>query len=200
MAVIGCVVPGASAQRDNENINLDAKKILLVEKALPNEYTREGKASVKTYDDKWWSVDVTFSTNEEMTGEIRIKVYLEAYDYFKEVDKQNGFVVLTGDVVFINVPKGSEHKATFYLHPGSAQRYGGTKGSADFARSGEHNVRVEVYEDGRLAVELDMEQDSNPNWFREAASVPDVLISVENSPWWPFEVRQYNQIQIKSGR
>lgn len=177
-----------------ENIILDSADIKLEKRKLIS-FTREGKPSVKEYGEDWWSVDLTFSTEEEITEEIRVKVYLAGYDALND----DAFVILTGEVTFINVLKGADHRATFYLHPGSAMRFGGEKGIESFGRnSGEHNVRVEIFEKGRLVAEMDMEEAlEEPNWFREGAPVPDILLSVEDSPWWPFESLSYSQIKEK---
>lgn len=181
----------------DDNVRVDSQDIKLEEKELISEFTKEADPAVRSYDDKWWSIDIKFSTQEDITEEITVKVYLEAYDYFKEERGENAFVVLTGEVTFINILKGDNHKATFYLHPGSAERYGGSKGAKDFGRANEHNVRVEVLDRGRLVVEMDMNEDPDPNWFRQGSPIPDILIGVEDSPWWPFECRGYNQIKRK---
>ncbi len=176
--------------QDKGNIVLDSADIQLVEKKLSGA-TGEAKEAVKEYGEKWWSIDVKFSTEEEITEEIKVKVYLAGYDFLKD----DAFVILTGEVTFMNVLKGVDHRATFYLHPGSAKRFGGEKGIASFGRtSGEHNVHVEIYEKGRLVSEVDMEDD-DVNWFREGIPMPDVLLSVEDSPWWPFESQAYSQIK-----
>jgi len=179
----------------DENVTVDSRDIKLEERDLPDIVLDGAEAAVDVYKEEWWAVDVKFSTRQEITEEITVKVYLEAYDFFKEEAGQPAFVVLSSEVTFINVLQGDNHHATFFLHPGSAERYGGTKGASDFGRPGEHNVRVEVLDRGRLVVEMDMNEDPNPNWFREGAPVSDVLMSVEQSPWWPVDAGQYSQIK-----
>jgi len=182
---------GSSVHAQDKNVLLDPADIKLEPKKLISRATGEAKGAVKEYGEDWWSIDVKFSTEEEITEEVKVKVYLAAYDFLKD----DAFVILTAEETFVNVLKGVEHRATFYLHPGSAKRFGGEKGVQSFGRSsGEHNVHVEIFEKGRLVAEIDMEDD-DPNWFREGAPVPDVLIGVKNSPWWPFESLAYSQIK-----
>ncbi|MEM6601891.1 MAG: hypothetical protein AAF649_10935 [Verrucomicrobiota bacterium] len=183
-----------SSHGQDKNVLLDAADIKLEEQKLPARARGDSKEAVKEYGEDWWAIDIKFSTEEEITEEIEVKVYLAAYDFLKD----DAFVVLTAEETFINVLQGSNHRATFYLHPGSARRFGGDKGIASFGRSsGDHNVHVEIFEKGRLVAEMDM-KDDDPNWFREGAPIPDVLLGVKDTPWWPFESLAYNQ--IKEGR
>ena len=188
---ISIVLLDSAGFAQNKNILLDASDITLEQQKIPNKADGNAKEAVKEYGEDWWAIDVKFSTEEEITEEIEVKVYLAAYDFLKD----DAFVILTAEETFINVLKGSEHRATFYLHPGSAVRYGGEKGMSSFGKtSGEHNVHVEIFENGRLAAEMDM-KDDDPNWFRSGSPVPDVLLRIKDTPWWPFESAAYSQIR-----
>jgi len=180
------------SQAQDSNVLLDSDNIKIEKKKLIGRATGDAKPAVKEYGDDWWSVDLKFSTTERITEEVKVKVYLAAYD---SINGGEDFVVLTGEVTFINVLQGEDHRATFYLHPASAKRFGGEKEAESFGRtSGEHNVHVEIFEKGRVVADIDMEEDE-PGWFRQGPPVSGVLISVEKSPWWPYESLAYSQIK-----
>jgi hypothetical protein len=189
---------GSLTVAQDKNIFLDSKDIKLEQIPLHSKYM-ETSAEIKAYGEDWWAIDIKFSTEAEITKEIKVKVYLAADDYFKEIEGQDAYVILTGEVTFINVLEGSGHRATFYLHPGSARRYSGKDGTRSFGKtSAENYVYVEISENGRLVAEMGMDDKAPVNWHRDGAPVPDVLLSVEKSPWWPFDSRAYNQ--VKEGR
>ncbi|MEM6885205.1 MAG: hypothetical protein AAF571_09245 [Verrucomicrobiota bacterium] len=189
------VSSGSPVHAQEDNISLDSADITLEPKKLLGQATGEAKPAVKEYGDEWWAINVKFETKEEITEEIKVKVYFAGYDALKE----DAFVVLTGEVTFINVLEGKEHQATFYLHPGAAERFSGVdkRGKEIGESAGQHNVHVEIFEKGRVVTEMDM-KDDDLNWFREGAPVPDVLLGVKDSPWWPYESLAYSQ--IKEGR
>lgn len=192
VTVFSIVVASQSLRAQQENVKVDSRDIILEQRDLPGSVG--GKPPVDEYRKNWYMVDVKFSTEKDITEEITVKVYLEAYDFFKEEAEQPAFVILTSEVTFINVLKSDEHHATFYLHPGSAERYSGSKPARDFGGNKDYNVRVEISESRQPAVGIDMFEDE-VNWFLQGQQVPDVLMSVEESPWWPFEAARYSQIK-----
>ncbi|NJK91735.1 MAG: hypothetical protein HC904_07885 [Blastochloris sp.] len=104
---------------DSDNIKIG--EITVEQVPMPKEINRGG--GNKVLDEDWHVIEVKFSTNEELTDEIQVKFFLEAFDSKKE----DQFVILTSEVTFINVPKGENHVATAYLAPGSLLRYVGKK-------------------------------------------------------------------------
>lgn len=185
------VIGAPAVYAEEENIVLDKKDIKLERKKVPGAAT-EGEEAVKEYGEDWWAIDFVFSTELELTEEITFKVYLTGYDQLDE-DKP---VILTGEVTFINILEGKEHRGTFYLHPGAAERYSGLDyGIESFGRdSGGYNVRVEIFEKGAFIEGIDLEDD-DPNWHTQGTPLSDVLIGVKDSPWWPFEALSYSQIK-----
>ena len=68
---------------------------------------------------KWAEIKVTFDTKPRWADEITFKamVYL----------KNKKSTVLSGEVTYINIPKGQKHTAVLYIHPLTLQRYGEVK-------------------------------------------------------------------------
>ncbi|MDZ4788547.1 MAG: hypothetical protein SH807_06380 [Blastochloris sp.] len=144
----------------------------------------------KTLDKDWYQIEVKFSTDEELTEELQVKIFMEGIDFMKEDD----FVTLVCEQTFINVPEGKEHYAYAYLSPGSALRYGGKKGK-DVKDS---NVHVDILVNGRSAAKLDFKKGSEDNWHSSGLQVPSVLVPLTDSPFWLSLVRKVNQSKPKN--
>jgi hypothetical protein len=138
--------------------------------------------------EQWVKVTVRFSTLKPFTDEITVRVSMDGV----EEEGKEGFVVLTSQITFVNVPAGQNQNATFYLYPTAAVRYGG-KGGRGFNKS---NVYVEATAAGEEpAIKFLNEKEPNKDWPTQGRQVPNVLVPVNESPWWPFEANNYNQIK-----
>jgi transcription antitermination factor NusG len=183
LAVVPADFSWLGAAEDGAGLKIEEIKL---EKAdLPREVDKA--SGNKALGEDWQMVQVKFSTEEEITEEIQIKVFLEGYDSRK--DEQ--FVILTSEITYINIPKGSGHLAYFYLPPGSALRYGG-KGGKDLSKS---NVHVDFLENGRMVAQEDKNKDE-PNWYSAAQQISGVLMSLKESPFWPSQAAQVNHIKV----
>lgn len=150
----------------------------------------------------WIRISVEFATQQEMTDEVKLKFYAEGYDVLvKKVGTKKGdldssqekFVILTGETAFINVPRGRHHQAAMFVHPSSARRYGGRRGE-DWTNQ-RSNIRVEIFEKNRTAGFLDLKKDPDENWIKKGPTKQGVLLGLKESPWWPLDIRKYNQLK-----
>jgi len=157
---------------------------------LPSEL-KTVKAGAKELGEDWYSIEVKFDTTDDITEEITVKFYTDMIDTLKE--GSGNTVVLTSETTFINVPKGNGHLATAYLHPSAILRYGGTTGKDGIKKA---NIHVELMENGRSAGPgMDLRPDNQANWYTSFTQVPGILVSVKDSPFWPYEILKFNQIK-----
>lgn len=162
---------------------------------------------------RWLRIDVPFSTEKKVTPEVKFKFYLEGYEGVepegggKETEK---FVVLTGEVTYRDVPKGSKHFAGMFLPPASALRFAGTKsnGESDWS-SRKMNLRVEALDQGNPVEEFfDLQADKekglsgrggkkDPDWHKaaDAQEVTGALLPITETPFWPKDYKRYSQLK-----
>lgn len=161
-----------------------------------NRNATQGSSADRMLTESWWQVWVKFSVEPNLEDptklfldEVTIKVYV---DGLEEPDKE-GYVVLTSEVTFINVPVGREHFATFYLYPTAANRYGGP-GARGFRQS---NVFAEALVGGLLSHGRMMKENpqEDSEWYKKGRQINKLLIPFFESPWWPFEAGTYNQFK-----
>lgn len=171
-------------------------------------------ADVKTSQEgRWLRIDVPFSTDKKITPEIKFKFYLEGYEVVlpegggKETEK---FVVLTGEVAYRDVPKGTKHFAGMFLPPASTLRFAGTKpnGEADWS-SRKMNLKVEALDQGSpLEEAFDLQSDKDkglsgrggkkdPDWQKsaDAQEIPGALLPITDTPFWPKDFKRYPQLK-----
>lgn len=162
---------------------------------------------------RWLRIDVPFSTEKKISPEVKFKFYLEGYEVSeaegtaKETEK---FVVLTGEVTYRDVPKGTKHYAGMFLPPASALRFAGTKPNGEADWSGRKmNLRVEAFDQGAPVEEVfDLQAEKekgpsgrggkkDPNWQKatDAQEVPGVLLSIMETPFWPKDYKRYPQLK-----
>ncbi|GAB4249967.1 MAG: hypothetical protein OHK005_16900 [Candidatus Methylacidiphilales bacterium] len=161
-----------------------------------NRNATQGSSADRMLSESWWQVWVKFSAtprpedpNPGFVDEVTIKVYVDGV----EDPEKEGYVVLTSEVTFINVPAGREHFATFYLYPTAANRYGGP-GARGFRQS---NVFAEALVGGQPVSKRMMKEikGDDPEWYKKGRQINNLLIPFFESPWWPFEAGTYNQFK-----
>lgn len=166
---------------------------------LPREAAK-GSAADRMLSESWWQVLVKFSNQRTpdpnnpkdrgFADEVTIRVFLDGED-----DTADGtYVVFTSEITFLNVPPGREHFAAFYLYPTAANRYGGGRAARVFRES---NVYAEaIFGGARVGKRMMKEEnEANKEWYKRGRQLPNLLVPVHESPWWPFEAGTYNQIK-----
>ncbi|MBN2145449.1 MAG: hypothetical protein JW774_12605 [Candidatus Aureabacteria bacterium] len=79
----------------------------------------------------WGKIEVDYSSVMEWADDVQIRVYVLLFN--KNQDKKaqqmqaSPFTMLTGQVVYSNVPQGRDNKAMFFIHPYALKRYGDIK-------------------------------------------------------------------------
>jgi len=162
-------------------------------------------------DGRWLRIDVPFQTKKKTTPELKFKFYLEAYEV---VEAEEGgktsekFVILTGDALYRDIPKGDKHFAGVFLPPGSVARFSGTKSNGEMDWNEKKlNLRVEALESGAPSESLfDLMSDKekgpsgrggkkDPDWYKssEAQEIPRALLSIQETPFWPKDYKRYPQ-------
>ena len=186
---------------------------------VPDSVGTGGKAApagvdAKTSQDaKWLRIDVPFSTEKKCTPELKFRFFLEGYEVVeaegggKDTEK---FVVLTGEIAYRDVPKGTKHFAAVFLPPSSTLRFAGLKPNGENDWSGRKmNLRVEAVDQGVAVDEVfDLQADKekglsgrggkkDPDWHKsaDAREVPGALLPVTETPFWPKDFKRYPQLK-----
>lgn len=214
------VAAGISQEKEKANVSFGKIQDLEIELAsVPDSVGSGGKPAPTGADAKssqegrWLRIDVPFSTEKKITPEIKFRFYLEGYEVVeaekggKDVEK---FVVLTGEVAYRDVPKGTRHYVGLFLPPSSTLRYAGLKPSGEMDWSSRKmNLRVEALDRGTPVEEaFDLQGDKekglsgrggkkDPEWYKspDAQEVSGALISVTETPFWPKDYKRYPQLK-----
>ena len=172
-----------------------------------------GADAKSSQEGRWLRIDVPFATEKKNTPEIKFKFFLEGYEVVegeKEAKDTEKFVVLTGEVTYRDVPKGTKHYAGMFLPPASTLRFAGLKpnGEADWT-SRKMNLRVEAIDRGTPVEELfDLQGDrdkglsgrggkKDSDWHKaaDAQEVSGALLPVTETPFWPKDYKRYPQVK-----
>ena len=174
----------------------------------PADIVAETKAS---QDGRWLRIDVPFQTKKKTTPELKFKFYLEGFEVIEAEEggkTSEKFVILSGEAVYRDIPKGDKHFAGVFLPPGSVSRFSGTKSNGEMDWSEKKlNLRVEALEGGAPCegvFDLMSEKEKgpsgrggkkDPDWFKssEAQEIPGGLLPIHETPFWPKDYKRYPQ-------
>lgn len=214
------LVPNGMTQEKKEKENLMFGKLQDLEISLttvPDAVGSGGKPAVMLADSKasqdgrWLRIDAPFQTKKKITPELKFKFYLEGYEVTEGEDggkTSEKFVILTGEALYRDIPKGDKHFAGVFLPPASVARFSGTKPNGDMDWSGmKLNLRVEALEGGtpcESVFDLMAEKEKgpsgrggkkDPDWYKssEAHEVAGALLVVQETPFWPKDYKRYPQ-------
>jgi len=168
--------------------------------------------SKASQDGRWLRIDVPFQTKKKITPELKFKFFLEGYEVTEGEDgggkTSEKFVILTGEAIYRDIPKGDKHFAGLFLSPASVTRFSGTKPNGDMDWSERKlNLRVEASEGGAPCESFfDLMSDKekgpsgrggkkDPDWYKssEAQEVSGALLGVQETPFWPKDYKRYSQ-------
>ena len=168
----------------------------------------DGKAS---QDGRWLRIDVPFQTKKKITPDLKFKFFLEGYEVMEGEEggkSSEKFVILSGEAVYRDIPKGEKHFAGIFLPPASVARFSGTKPNGDMDWSEKKlNLRVEALEGGapcESVFDLMSEKEKGPSgrggkkdpeWYKsaEAQEVAGALLVIQETPFWPKDYKRYPQ-------
>lgn len=217
---LAILIPKGMAQEKKGKENLSFGKLQDLEMILttvPDSVGTGGKPAVTLADTKasqdgrWLRIDVPFQTKKKITPELKFKFYLEGYEVMEAEEggkTSEKFVILSGEAVYRDIPKGDKHYAGIFLPPGSLARFSGTKpnGEMDWGEK-KLNLRVEVSEGGAPSESVfDLMEDKekgpsgrggkkDPDWFKspDGQEVAGALLPVQDTPFWPKDFKRYPQ-------
>ena len=220
MGLLICLPTGRTAEEKKEKENFSFGKVQDLEITLspvPDSVGSGGKPAVMLFeakasqDGRWLRIDVPFQTKKKITPELKFKFYLEGYENMEgeEAGKTaEKFVILSGEAIYRDIPRGDKHFAGVFLPPASMARFSGTKpnGEMDWSEK-KLNLRVEVTESGAPSesfFELMAEKEKgpsgrggkkDPDWFKspDGQEMAGVLIPVQSTPFWPKDFKRYPQ-------
>ena len=220
VGAMAILIPDGMAQEKKGKENFDFGKLMDAEISLtpvPDAVGSGGKPSVMLSDSKaaqdgrWLRIDVPFQTKKKITPELKFKFYLEGYEVTEGEDgakPSEKFVILSGEAIYRDIPKGEKHLAVVFLPPGSVARFSGTKANGEVEWSEKKlNLRVEATEGGALSesvFDLMMEKDKgpsgrggkkDPDWYKsaDAQEVGGALLPIQLTPFWPKDYKRYPQ-------
>jgi hypothetical protein len=215
-----CLATGYGEETEDANVAFGKPQDLEIELVTVPDSVGSGGRAIPTGADtkasqegRWLRIDVPFATAKKITPEIKFRFYLEGYEVAegekggRDTEK---FVVLTGEVTYRDVPRGSKHYAGMFLPPSSTFRYAGLKpnGETDWSTR-KMNLRVEAMDGGVPVKEfLDFQSDKekgpsgrggkkDPDWHKspEAVEISSALLPVTQTPFWPKDYKRYPQIK-----
>lgn len=210
--------PGKAQEKEKPNLSFGKSQDLEIELVtVPDSVGSGGKPAPTGADTKssqegrWLRIDVPFTTEKKVTPEVKLKFFLEGYEVVegeKGAKDSEKFVVLTGEVTYLDVPKGAKHYAGMFLPPASTLRFAGLKPNGEADWSGRKmNLRVEATDRGAPVEEFfDLQGDrdkglsgrggkKDPEWHKaaDAQEVTGVLLPVTETPFWPKDYKRYPQ-------
>lgn len=212
------LVPTGAQEKEKPNVSFGKTQDLEIDLVtVPDSVGSGGKPAPTGADSKssqegrWLRIDVPFATEKKNTPEVKFKFFLEGYEVVegekggKDTEK---FVVLTGEVTYLDVPKGGKHYAGVFLPPASTLRFAGIKPNGEADWSGRKmNLRVEATDRGTPVEEFfDLQGDrdkglsgrggkKDPEWHKaaDAQEVAGALLPVTETPFWPKDYKRYPQ-------
>lgn len=163
-------------------------------------------------DSSWLRIDVPFQTTKKITQELKFKFFLEGYEVLEKEGgsgkEEEKFVILTGEAIYRDIPKGDKNYAGVFLPPASMVRFSGLKpdGQNEW-KSKRLNLRVEAWECGVPAedfLDLMCDKDKGPSgrggkmdldWYKsnDAQEIEGALLPVQDTPFWPKDYKHYPQ-------
>lgn len=219
-----------AADKESPNLSLNEKSIKIEATKLtpsadakrsikfPNGDNQDPTMDKLYNNTPWIKISAEFTTVFKLTPSATFTFYVEGYDplqtdesnpsTYMTLDYSTGptgkakFVVLKGETTLLNIPAGTKHIVAMYIHPSMVNRYGGKSGLGDdfVSPSKKNNIRVEATDIGGKVFPIDYKTD-DPDWVKKAEETIDRgLLNVMQTPFWPFDFRQYNQIQPSSSK
>jgi len=212
------LIPVGAQEKEKPNVSFGKIQDLEIELVtVPDSVGSGGKPAPTGADAKasqegrWLRIDVPFTTEKKVTPEVKLKFFLEGLrggGGEKGAKESEKFVVLTGEVTYLDVPKGAKHYAGMFLPPASTLRFAGLKPNGEADWSGRKmNLRVEATDRGAPVEEFfDLQGDrdkglsgrggkKDPEWHKaaDAQEVTRVLLPVTETPFWPKDYKRYPQ-------
>jgi hypothetical protein len=128
---------------------------------------------------KWLEIEVQFEAVPEVTDELTAKFYVMINN-----------VVLSGDVTYINVPKGREQYACMYVPPATLTRLMGGK---PVVLSAITNVGVQLQVKGQAVYEKNSPEIAE--WWTRFQQTSGLLLNKNQTPFAPLYWDRYPQIK-----
>ena len=129
------LAPAGGQEKEKPNLSFGKTQDLEIELVtVPDSVGSGGKPAPTGADAKmsqegrWLRIDVPFATEKKITPEVKFKFFLEGYEVVegeKGAKDTEKYVVLTGEVTYRDVPKGTKHYAGMFLPPASTLRFAG---------------------------------------------------------------------------
>jgi hypothetical protein len=144
-------------------------------------YDVKGMQSMRTTGrERWVRIDVQYETFVPWLDGLKMKGYALART-------DQGPVVLTGEVEFINVPGGT-HYAVMFLHRRVVERY--TGGSGKFER-----FAVELMVGNQVVDRFSPDGRLMQPWWQGLPTIDGAILPRDRTPWAMLDFDAYEQIK-----
>lgn len=130
--------------------------------------------------ERWLRIDLEYETFAPWLDGLKLSAYALART-------EQGPVVLTGEVEFVNVPGGT-HSAVMFIHHRVVQRY--TGGTGKFER-----LAVELGIGGQVVDRFGPEGRVMQPWWQGLPTVQDAILPRDRTPWAMLDFDVYEQIK-----
>ena len=151
---------------------------------------------------QWLKVEIHYSVTPatgDFLDSVEFKIWIEGRDLLdtSSTNPDEGTAIgLTGDVTYVNVPKGKDDYGVFYVHPDTLTRYSTARGYTDFDR--QFDIHVQVFVGGALMDEIDKNQgkETDPKWFQALKPIAGLVYRQNQSPFILADSSRYPAIKL----
>lgn len=167
------------------------RKIMVIRNISVNDVRTpeyETKPNFKPVIKEWKQFEVEYATDPDWVDELTFTYYvlLKNSDNAKPNNPRAAYTLLRGDVVNMNIKKGSGHVSVMYLHPSTVDRYGELD-----------RLAVLVTHEGTSAA-METQPSSKTRWWEEMAPVTGLLHNRLESPFAMIAYDRYEAIKVSS--
>ena len=147
----------------------------------------------------WMVINFTYESfpyeGSDYLDEITFKVYIEGRQKKDTRDREGDPIVLTGEVTYINIPAGRDQYGVVFVHYDAVERY------MIETKSTQLNVRVEAYEKGKLADQVEKNsREENDKWVSAYPGKSGLVLNQSQTPWACSGSAAFPQIKLEGAK
>ena len=130
---------------------------------------------------QWYKIEVQYESQPDWADDVQLKVYVL-------LGTGRDAKMFVGDVTHVDVQRGTQHYAGFFLHPNTLRRYGGGQVQA---------VAVQLFYQNRL-----LDQASDPTtqerWWERYSPVTGYVRNPLDTPWAPIAAQRFEASKLSA--
>jgi hypothetical protein len=174
-ALVAGLVATAAVTEAQQRADFKIRNIRRVQTEAPN-YGGTGDLGgfPSTMARQWYKIEVQYESQPDWSDDVQLKVYVL-------LGTGRDARMFVGDVTHVDVQKGTQHYAGFFIHPNTLKRYGAGQVQA---------VAVQLFYQNRLQ---DMASDppSQERWWEKYTPVTGFVRNPLETPWAPISAQRF---------